>query len=165
MSSEPQIIERAEQPYVAIKVIVSMDELGTAVPPLNQQVFSWLGQHGGTPAGPPFWKYNVIDMPNHLELEPGIAVAQTVTSNGRVQAGVLPAGRYVSMHHIGHPSTLMEATGSLLQWAAAQGLRWDVQQTPEGEHWACRLELYHTDPREEPDMNRWDTELLFKLAD
>ena len=164
MSTEPQIVQRDEQPYVAMKVVVSMDELSSAVPPLNQQVFAWLGERGVAPSGPPFWKYNVIAMPHHLELEPGVAVADRLHGNGQVQAGVLPAGRYVSVHHIGHPSTLVQATKELLEWAEARGLAFDVEPGPEGDRWRCRLELYHTDPREEPDMNRWDTELLFKLA-
>jgi hypothetical protein len=29
----------------------------------------------------------------------------------------------------------------------------------------CRLELYKTDPAVEPDMNKWETELAFRLAD
>jgi hypothetical protein len=31
--------------------------------------------------------------------------------------------------------------------------------------WACRLEMLRTDPAEEPDMHKWETVLLFKLAD
>src|SRR5215831_15721980 len=34
-----------------------------------------------------------------------------------------------------------------------------------GERWGCRLEIYHTDPAVEPDMNSWVTELAFRLAD
>jgi hypothetical protein len=92
MSAAPQIVTRAEQPYVAIKAQVTIETLGTVVPPLNQEVFAWLGERGVVPAGAPFWKYDVIDMPGKLEVEAGVPVTATVEGDGRVISGVLPAG-------------------------------------------------------------------------
>jgi hypothetical protein len=34
-----------------------------------------------------------------------------------------------------------------------------------GERWGSRLEIYLTDPREESDMSKWETQLAFRLAD
>src|SRR2546423_12825804 len=62
MTSPPETVTRPEQPYSAIRVQVTMAELGAVVPPLNQEVFAWLGEQGAAPVGAPFWKYNVIDM-------------------------------------------------------------------------------------------------------
>ena len=164
MSTEPTIIERSAQPYAAITVTATMQNLGEVVPPLNGEVFGWLAAHGGEPAGPPFWKYNVIDMERGLEIEAGVATREPVAGDGRVHGGVLPAGRYATLQHVGHPSTLIDATARLLRWADAQDLKWDVSPTSEGERWGCRLELYLTDPREQPDMNAWETQLAFRLA-
>jgi effector-binding domain-containing protein len=165
MSEEPSIVERPALPYAAIKVLVSMNELGTIVPPLNGEVFQWLAARGAAPAGAPFWKYNLIDMQRSLEIEAGVAVAEPVSGDDRVLGGVLPAGRYVTTRHVGHPSTLMAATAALLVWAETHGLAWDKSDTPQGERWGARLEIYLTDPRDEPDMDRWVTELVFRLAD
>jgi effector-binding domain-containing protein len=165
MWTEPEVAERPEQPYVAIKVLVTMQELGQVVPPLNAEVFDWLAQHGGTPAGPPFWKYNVIDMQRQLEVEAGVAVDQPLRGDDRVLAGVLPAGKYATLLHTGHPMLLIDATVALLEWGNKQGLKWDRSDSPEGERWGARLELYLTDPDDEPDMNKWETELAFRLAD
>jgi hypothetical protein len=33
-----------------------------------------------------------------------------------------------------------------------------------GERWGGRLEIYLTDPSQEPDMSRWQTQLAFRLA-
>ena len=63
------------------------------------------------------------------------------------------------------PSGLEGATAELLQWAETRGLLWDMNDSPAGERWGCRLEIYHSDPREQPDMNAWRTELAFRLAD
>jgi effector-binding domain-containing protein len=165
MSNDPTITERPAQPYAAITVTATMQNLGEVVPPLNVEVFGWLAAHGGEQAGPPFWKYNVIDMERGLEIEAGVATREPVAGDGRVHAGVLPAGRYATLYHVGHPSTLMDATARLLRWADARDLKWDVSPTAEGERWGCRLELYLTDPREQPDMNAWEAQLAFRLAD
>jgi hypothetical protein len=37
--------------------------------------------------------------------------------------------------------------------------------TPEGERWNARIESYRTDPNVQPDMNKWEVELAFRLAD
>ena len=78
---------------------------------------------------------------------------------------MLPAGRYVTVSHVGHPAGLMGATAALLEWAQGQGLQFDVTATPEGDRWGCRLEIYQTDPAVEPDPGRWVTQLAFRLAD
>ncbi len=161
----PEIVTRAEQPYVAVRAHVTMETLGTVVPPLNQEVFAWLGERGMAPAGAPFWKYDVIDMPGKLEVEAGMPVTAVVEGDGRVIYGVLPAGRYATIVHVGHPSELAEATGALLDWADGQGLTWDMSPGEDGERWGSRLEIYLTDPSREPDMSKWETQLAFRLAD
>jgi hypothetical protein len=75
MTTEPTITERPAQRYVAIKALVTMETLGAVVRPLNQEVFAWLAGRGVAPAGPEFWKYNVIDMEHGLEIEAGVTVA------------------------------------------------------------------------------------------
>jgi effector-binding domain-containing protein len=82
-----------------------------------------------------------------------------------VRAETLPGGRFVRAFFVGHPDGLEKATAELLQWAETQGLRWYMNDSPAGERWGCRLEIYHTDPLEQPDMNAWRTELAFRLAD
>jgi effector-binding domain-containing protein len=71
----------------------------------------------------------------------------------------------VTTMHVGHPDELFSATTDLLAWAEEQGLTWDMSETPDGERWGSRLEWYLTDPADEPDMAKWETELAFRLAD
>jgi effector-binding domain-containing protein len=164
MSAAPQIVTRAEQPYVAIRGLVTMAEIGPFAERTGE-VFAWLGARGLDPVGAPFLKYNVIDMMAKLELDNGVPVAAPVEGDGDVIAGVLPAGRYATVTHVGHPSELAGATEALLDWAAGQGLTWDMSPDDRGERWGSRLEIYLTDPREEPDMSKWVTQLAFRLAD
>ena len=116
MAAQPGIVQRSEQPYVAIRALVTMQTFGEVVPRLHPEVRSWLRSQDGQPAGPPFCRYNVIDMDRQLEVEAGFPVAAPVTGDDQVLAAVLPAGRYADLWH--------------------------------GQ-----------------DMNVWETELAFKLAD
>ena len=52
MSAVPDIVTRAEQPYVAIRTRVTMADLGGLGARLDE-VFAWLGTRGVPPAGPP----------------------------------------------------------------------------------------------------------------
>src|SRR5262249_33623405 len=99
------------------------------------------------------------------EVEVGVPVAGAVDGDDHVLARLLPPGRYASLRYTGHPGGLLGATASLLKWAEEQNLTWDVRDAPDGERWGARLEIYETDPAEEPDMSKWTTQLAFRLAD
>jgi effector-binding domain-containing protein len=164
MSAAPEIVTRTEQPYVAIRARVTMSELPGLGARLGE-VFGWLGARGQAPAGAPFFKYNVVDMARELEMEAGVPVAAAVDGDGHIVSGVLAAGRYAALTHVGHPSELAGVTKTLLDWAAGQGLTWDISPGQDGDRWGCRLEIYLTDPAQEPDMSKWETQLAFHLAD
>jgi effector-binding domain-containing protein len=159
----PYIIERAEQPYVAITGHVQMAGIGALAGRLGE-IFGWLGARGISPAGPPFLRYNVIDMDRELVIEAGVPVASAVDGEGEIRAGTLPAGRYAALNHTGDPATLLAANKALLDWASAAGLSWDMSETADGQRWGCRLEISLTDPAEQPDMSKWETQLAFRLA-
>ena len=99
-----------------------------------------------------------------LEVEVGVPVTAAVDGADRVLAGVLPAGRYVTVRHTGHPDGLIDVIASLLEWARQEDLSWDMTKTPAGEQWRARLEIYETDPAVEPDMTKWTTQLAFRLS-
>jgi effector-binding domain-containing protein len=158
----PEITERAEQPYAAVRADVTMEQLPGLADRFGE-VFAWLGEHGVTPAGAPFFRYNVIDMARLLNVEAGVPVPAAVEGDGRVIAGVLPAGRYGTAIHVGPYDGLIGAVDNLLQWAETKGLEWDTSSGDDGEHWGCRLEIYLTDPSQEPDPAKWQTQLAFRL--
>jgi effector-binding domain-containing protein len=164
VTAEPEIQDRAAQPYVGISSWVSMSAVGSVADRIPE-IFGSLGARGIAPAGPPLFRYHSIDMERQLLVEAGVPVAAEVADEGDIRAGTLPAGRYVVMMHTGHPSTLMGATAELLAWAESRGLSFDESPSDEGERWGCRVEFYLTDPAVEPDMNKWETQLAFRLAD
>jgi hypothetical protein len=142
MLAEPKVVQRADQPYVAIRALVTMETLGAVVPPLNREVFGWLAERGVVASGEPFWKYNVIDMERQLEVEAGAPVA--------VPVWVMIASSLASFQ-----ADSTRPCGTPVIPAA-----WLTRRR----HWGARLEIYETDPAEEPDMDKWVTELAFRLA-
>jgi hypothetical protein len=160
----PEITRRAAQPYAGISAWVTMATIGSVADRIPE-IFSWLGARGIAPAGPPFFRYHVVDMERQLQVEAGVPVASAVEDDGAIRAGTLPAGRFTIMTHTGAPDTLAAATAELHDWAEARGLAWDVSRTDAGEHWGCRLEFFLTNPAEQPDASTWQTQLAFRLAD
>ncbi|MFC8798693.1 GyrI-like domain-containing protein [Promicromonospora sp. NPDC057138] len=164
--SDYRVETRPETPTAGITGTFTMTELAQVADRIPE-IVGWLAERGTHPAGPPFFRYRVIDMAAHLSVEAGFPVPDDVAlaSAGDVTVGTIPAGRYVTTVHRGHPDGLADATGALLKWAAAEGLTFDRHDTDAGDAWAGRFEFYLTDPAEQPDMAEWDTELAFKLAD
>ena len=166
MINEPKLEDRAAIPYVAIRSQVTMDEM-PGLPPLWNEVYGWLGSKGIQPAGAPFWRYRIVDMENKLEIDVGVPVASAVSGEGRIIADVIPAGHYVTMVYTGpfEGDGLMKATESLLNWADKNGITWDKWPAgATGEGWSSRLENYWTDPAQESDPQKYETELTFKTA-
>jgi effector-binding domain-containing protein len=163
MLSEPTIVERAAQSYVAITERVTMSDLAVTLPEVYPRVGAWLSERLRKPSGAPFWKYDVIDMDGTLEVEVAVPVHDPVEGDDVVRAGIVPAGRYVTASFTGHPEGLRDATATLLAWGLANKVVWDMASTDVGEVWGARLEIY--DSAGEPDMAKWVTTLAFRLID
>ncbi|MGA4802123.1 GyrI-like domain-containing protein [Streptomyces lavendulocolor] len=163
---EPVLVDRAEQPYVFMRRSVTMDGFAEVADRLPELV-GWLTGRGVAIAGAPFFRYNSLDMAGESEVEAGVPVAggpPLPEPEGDVGVAVLPAGRYATLTHVGHPDRLLEAAAALRAWAGERGLQWDMREVDGVERWGCRIESYRTDPRVEPDPSRWETELAFRLA-
>jgi RNA polymerase sigma-70 factor, ECF subfamily len=147
------IEERSARPYVGIRETVTMDTLPSAVDRGFPALFGWLGEHGVPPAGPPFIRYLEVDMERELVIDLGVPVSERVVPDERVRSDVLPAARWIVAVHVGHFDGLRGAHAALQEWARRQGLEWRES-----------VEWYVTDPREEPDSSRWETELAYLIA-
>ncbi|MEY9930811.1 effector-binding domain-containing protein [Catenulispora sp. GP43] len=164
MPSEPAIVHRAEQHYIGIAQTVTMqtfDQIADRIPDL----FGWLAAHGLAPAGPPFFKLNVIDMERELQVEAGVPIAGSTAPDGEVHHGVLPAGRYLALTTAGSPDQHIAAIAGLFDWAEAEGLMLEHSETDAGSKWACRLQVLMTDPAQEPEPAKQEIENLFLLAE
>lgn len=162
--SEPRLEQRAVAHYVAIPAQARLPELPGVLDGVFPEIFGWVGQHGLAPAGPPFIRYLVTDMSKPLEFEVGLPVASSTPGDARVQSGELPAGTYATLVHTGPYDKLAQATAYLLDWAKKNNIVFETSRRGEDEVWRARLEFYPTDPREEPDQEKWQTILAFLTA-
>jgi effector-binding domain-containing protein len=165
MLTLPEIVDRPAQPYVFVRFTVWMNEMQKPANEGFPKLFGHLQKLGIEPVGPAFYNYRRIDMAGTLDVEAGIAVASAGEDDGDVHFGTLPAGEFVTLTWNGHPDQLMTVTGMLIGWLKETGAKLDVDENADGDHFACRLELYESDPVEVPDMDQWVTTLAFKLAE
>ena len=164
MITKPRLEERTEQHYVGIRTEVPMKALRKAIPQLHGEVFAFLDKQGVDPAGAPFVHYHIIDMEALLDVEMGVPVASPVSGDGRVSAGVLPAGRYAALVYTGAGNGI-KGNKALLDWGVEQGLVWDRYASDRGDGFGTRIESYLTDPADEPNPAKWETEVAIRLAD
>jgi effector-binding domain-containing protein len=158
--SEPTVLERTEQPYVAIPIRATLREWGE-VNALAPEVFAWLAARGIAPAGALFYRHHVIGgFDEKFSVEVGVPVAEPVDGDGRVLAGAKPAGRYVVAVHHGHPDGIVKSHQALVEWAAREG----VPLAKDGDVWGGMFESYRTDPAVEPDPDKWETELAYLVS-
>jgi effector-binding domain-containing protein len=142
MMTEPKIEERLDEPYTGIRETVTMETLPSAIDRGFPALFGRLAERGVSPAGAPFIRY--LRVGDEMEIDLGVPVADGEHA--------LPAGRWLVALHVGHFSGLRTAHGELQEWAREHGIAWSE---------FC--ERYLTDPREEPDSSRWETELAYLI--
>jgi effector-binding domain-containing protein len=162
MPETPQIEQRGEQRYVAIRVKVPMNELAAAVDRGFPELFGWLQARGAEPSGPPFIRYLEVEMNVQLEVDLAVPIATELMPEPPVRADTLPGGRYVTLLHVGPYEGLVAANATLQAWAQEQGIAWDMDG---GSVWRGRVEHYLTDPSQDPNPSRWETELAYLAAD
>lgn len=165
MLTLPEIVDRPERDYAYITFTVQMSQMQTPAREGFPALFDHLAQQGIEPVGAAFYNYRRIDMSRTLDVEAGIAVERRGADGGNVHFGTLPAGRYLTVTWHGHPDKLYDATAMLIGWAKQTGHAFDVREAEDGDHFACRLEIYQSDPEDEPDLDKWVTVLEFKLQD
>jgi effector-binding domain-containing protein len=156
----PTIVKRRAQPYAAIRQDVKIP-FQSAVSKAVPKVDKWLTKRGAE-HGPMLIKYDFIKMPE-LTVEIGFAMDEAIEGDDTVTAGVLPAGKYATLTYWGHYRNLRTVTGMLINWARGNDIAWDAEETPGGDSFASRFELYPNGPKDEPDSEKWETQIFIKV--
>lgn len=164
MLTMPRTETRPARPYAFVRFTVTMSQMKTPADQGFPLLFAYLAEQGVAPTDAPFFNYRRIDMATTLDVEAGVPVDRAAADGERVKFGELPAGDYVTLTHKGHYDGLYDATAMLIGWAKERGIGWDMHEAADGDHFACRLEIYETDPSAEPDPAKWVTRLAFKTA-
>ena len=162
MIASPEIVQMVETPTLGIRIQTPMRGMSRQVDKLAVELFAWLKRQGITPGGPRYLRFYVIDMSGDMDIEFGVPVLIRQAGNGRVTAGVLPAGRYASLLYSGSG---LAGNKALIEWAMASHLRWDRWDDPKGDAFRSRFESYLTDPKIEPRKTKWLVKVAIKLTD
>ena len=165
MMTLPKNTVRAEQAYVYVLFTVTMQEMQRPANEGFPQIFAYIERHGLKPIGAAFYNYRRINMAETLDVEAGIAVERAGPEEGAVKVGALPGGRFMGVTWHGHPDKLEMVTGVLIGWSRLTEQPFDQHSDGQDDYFACRLELYESDPADVPNMDEWVTTLAFKLKD
>jgi effector-binding domain-containing protein len=158
--SIPQVIERADEPYLAIAASGPMVSLPQFAPPKFGELYAFMAGRGVSPAGPGFFRYRCFDEWGNVEVEAGSPVAPGTAGDGNVIAATLPAGSYAAATYTGPYDRLFDAVLMLEGWMRGRGLEPDGEPGRPG----CQLEIYRVSPMDESDPARLVTELLVRLG-
>lgn len=163
MITKPKLDHRPEQPYVGIRTQVKPSQFKKIIPQFLDEIFAWLARQGIQPSSAPFMRYYVIDMAGEMDVEIGVPVTTSIQSGtDRITPAALPAGHYASV--IYRDVSGIAGNRALVEWARDNGIRWDRWDDPKGDAFRCRIEIFLTDPAEQPDRKKWETEVAIKLA-
>lgn len=166
-NSEPHVQERPAVPFIGTTTgttMLAVAEVADRLPELIGALVS----HGITPTGAPFFQYLEIK-DDSMTVRLGVPVPPGASLSEHAvpfpaELDELPAGRYAELTHVGPFDGIYGSTERLIAWVGEQGLAFDMSNVDGVEHWAARLEIYLTDPRLEPDPNRFETDLAIRLA-
>lgn len=162
MLSEPKVEFRNEQPYAAIRKKVAMQAIPRELPPLIQEILEWIEKKKLRQDGPVFFRYLSMDK-GTMDVDVGVPVTGTVKGDERVQPGAFPAGKYLTARHTGPYNDLPKSHMSMDGYAKKHGLKEGTVKGEKGEKFGTRAEVYITDPTEEKDPSKWETDLLLLL--
>ena len=113
------------------------------------------GRKAGLPiAGWPVARYLSVG-PGLWTVEAAMPVATTVSGEGEMESGTLPAGPVALGIHAGLYDQLPETYAAIEKWMQANGVR------AGGAPW----ESYLTDPTQHPDPADWRTEVYWPLVE
>ena len=164
MDREPQIQQRPAQRYAGIRMPVTMASFPGAADRSFPELFGWLAERGVAAAGPPFIRFHVVDMEGELDIEFAVPVGEEIKAGERVRCDVLPAGRYLTLRHVGPYDGLIASNAALQRWADEHGVVFDIWDTGRGSAWRGRVEHYLTNPSAEPDPAKWEVDISYLIA-
>jgi effector-binding domain-containing protein len=152
MSQAFELKEITVQPVLSIRQRVKPEEMQQAFAEFFGEVWKYIQESDGQSAGMPFARYHSMN-DRSFDLECGMPVAAPMDGAGRIQPSELPGGRVAFSSYFGPYESLGEAHDALVVWMGENG------HQVAGAPW----EFYITDPGEEPDPSRWQTDIYYPV--
>lgn len=160
--TQPKINERPEVHYMGIRIQTPFRGMFKQIGLIQRELETWFKDNKIEQGHPRFLRYHVIDMQGEMDMEYGIPVDAPLPDEGQVRAGIIPAGRYISLIYAGSG---LQGNKALLGYIQENNIPADRWESDKGDVFASRFEAYLTDPKVEPRKTKWDIELAIKLKD
>jgi effector-binding domain-containing protein len=161
-ATEPKIEYQPEKTYIGIRIQTPFAGMFKEIDKIRKELEAWFKEKGLETSEPPFLRYHCIDMKGEMDMEYGIPVKKAPENEGRIKAGVLPAGRYVSIIYSGGG---YQGNKTLVEWIKKNNIPIDRWDSEKGDNFAVRYEQFLTDPKIEHRKTKWQILLAFKLKD
>lgn len=161
-ATEPKIEYQPEKIYMGIRIQTPFSGMFKEIEKIRKELESWFKEKGLEASEAPFLRYHCIDMKGEMDMEYGIPVKEACESEGRIQAGIVPAGRYVSIIYSGGG---YQGNKTLVEWIKKNDIPIDRWDSEKGDNFAARYEQFLTDPKVEHRKTKWQILLAFKLKD
>lgn len=152
VSSDIEIRTVEPQPVLFIHTTTTARHVAKTFAELLPEVGRHMQEVGAARATAPYGRFYQYE-PDRVEMDAGIGVAEPAAGGGRVEAGELPGGEVAVATHVGPYTTLGKTHEAIRRRLQEEG--WE----PSGAPW----EVYVTDPGEEPDSNKWRTDVIYPI--
>ncbi len=146
-----KLLDLNDQPTLAMRSINPVNKLPQFFGIAFSAVIAYLNEMGEKPTGMPFGKYYNLDM-SALDVEAGFPVNSTFPDKDEIIASIIPAGLYISTHHVGSYDAVQPAYDALIDWMKKNGY----------ESSGIAYEYYLNDPSENPEIVP-ETEIRFPV--
>ena len=115
------IVDKPDQPALAVRGVTSIEELPRVVGAAFQAVRGHLSSLGEVPAGPPFVGY-LSEGPDY-QVMIGCPTVRELPGTGSVVPSTIPGGRRVVTMHVGPYDRLGATYDELMRWVGDQSER------------------------------------------
>lgn len=126
MEYDINVAERDEVPTAVVRAEVPVAEISGFLGGAFGEVMGAISAAGQNPAGPPFARYDFLEVPagapETFVVEAGFPVNAPVEPNGRVEPSVLPGGTAAVTMHVGPYQHVAAAYQAIERWLGEQGM-------------------------------------------
>jgi effector-binding domain-containing protein len=161
-ATEPKIEYQAEKHYLGIRKELPFSGMFSHIDGMKKELNRWFKENGIQATASPLLRYHCIDMKGMMDMEYAIPVASPLEGTETIKAGILPAGRYVSLIYTGGG---YQGNKTLVEYNNAHKLPIDRWDSEKGDNFAGRYEQYLTDPKVEHRKTKWEILVAMKLKD
>ncbi|WP_319591912.1 SRPBCC family protein [uncultured Draconibacterium sp.] len=141
-----------EMQYAGIRETVPFIEVSREMSVMYGEISKFLAQNEIEMAGMPFALYHLMDEEN-IDLECGIPIDANVEGNRTVKVATFPMTACACLDFYGDYSNLQEGHTAVQKWLETHGF--NLASAP--------MEIYLTDPQQEPDPANWVTRICYPV--